>query len=120
MNNTDQMRVLVSTFTSQIPILLVCAVALVVIFTRWKQASRASFWAFMGFGLTMILCFAIPVVQTAAQNLMMQGGESIASRANILAGLAIFWSVLRAVSYTFLLVAVFAGRSVSQPPTPTH
>src|SRR5882762_2698365 len=48
MNDTDQIKPLLSLFAIQLPTLLVCFVAGVVILGRWKQGSM---WALFGFGL---------------------------------------------------------------------
>ena len=103
---------LLSSFATQLPIFLVCLVAGVVILAKWKQASRGSIWALLGFGLALILCIVIPVVQTSVQLWVMRG-FGVADRTAVFMGLSILWSVLRGITYALLLVAVFAGRSTS-------
>jgi len=115
MNNTDQIKLLLSMFAIQVPTLLVCFVAGVVILGRWKQAPKGSMWALLGFGLAAILCFAVPVVQTAVQEWVRHSGRTTVESASVMAGISIVWSVLRAVTYALLLIAVFAGRSTSPP-----
>jgi len=115
MNNTDQIKVLLSMFAIQLPTLLVCFVAGVVILARWKQGSKGSMWALLGFGLATVLCFAVPVAQTAVQAWIKHSGHTIIESASVMAGISMVWSVLRAVTYALLLVAVFAGRSTSPP-----
>ena len=68
MNNTDQIEMLLSMFTIQLPTLLVCFVAGVVILGRWKEASEGAMWALLGFGLATILCIAIPVAQAGCRS----------------------------------------------------
>ena len=116
MNNTDQIKVLLSMFAIQLPTLLVCFIAGVVVLGRWKQASKGSMWALLGFGLAAVLCFAVPVVQTSVQEWIRHSGRTMAENASIMAGIAMMWSAVRAVTYALLLIAVFAGRS-SSPPT---
>jgi hypothetical protein len=120
MDNTDQIKLLISTFAIQLPTLLVCFVAGVVILGKWREGSKGSMWALIGFGLAAVLCFAIPVAQTAVQGWARQNGHTIIESASVMAGISIVWSVLRAVTYALLLIAVFAGRStpppVSAPP----
>ena len=110
MNNTDQIEMLLSMFVIQLPTLLVCFVAGVVILGRWKEASKGAVWALLGFGLAMVLCIAMPVAQAVVQEWMKQSVGTTAERASVFAGLGFLWSVLRAVTYALLLVAVFAGR----------
>jgi hypothetical protein len=113
MNNTDQIKLLLSMFAIQLPILLVCFVAGVVILARWKEGSTGSIWALLGFGVATVLCFAVPVTQTAVQDWVMHSGHTTVEGASVMAGISIVWSGLRAVSYALLLIAVFAGRSTS-------
>jgi hypothetical protein len=111
MNNADQIKMLLSMLVVQLPTLFVCFVAGVVILGRWKHAPKGAMWALLGFGLTVILCIVIPVAQTGVQEWMTRNGGTMSERASVLAGLGFLWSVLRAVTYALLLVAVFAGRS---------
>ena len=114
MNNTYQIKLLLSLFAIQLPTLLVCFVAGIVILGRWKQGSKGSMWALLAFGLTAVLCFGIPVTQTAVQDWVRHSGYTMSESASVMAGVSIVWSVLRAVTYALLLMAVFAGRS--RPP----
>src|ERR1039457_4512694 len=110
MNNTDQIKMFLSFFALSLPTLMVCFVAGLVILAKWRQASRASLWALLGFGLTTFLCFAMPVAQTMLQQWVFQTGER-ESRMWAFTAFSIIGSVLHAVIYAFLLVAIFAGRS---------
>ena len=105
MEQSVQMKMFVTMFVMQIPVMLVCLAAFVVIPSAWKRAPRACLLALLGFGLAFVLCFAIPIGQTALQ-LWMRGVDA-ASRASLMTGLSVLWSVLRAVSYGLLLLAVF-------------
>jgi hypothetical protein len=115
MKHPDQIKLLLSMFAIQLPTLLVCFVAGVVILGRWKQGSKGSMWALLGFGVAAILCFAVPVAQTAVQDWVRHGDHTTVEGASVMAGISMVWSVLRAVSYALLLIAVFAGRSTSPP-----
>ncbi len=105
---------ILQSFAIQLPILLVCLVAAVVVLTKWRQGLRASIWALLGFGLALFLCFAIPLAQSLAHYWAMQRGASVSAT---FTGLAVLWSMLRAISYALLLVAVFAERSAPQSAT---
>jgi hypothetical protein len=115
MNNTDQIELFLSTFAIQLPTLLVCFVAGIVILGRWKQGSKGSMWALLGFGLAAVLCFAVPVAQTAVQQWVRHSGHTTVESASVIAGVSFVWSVLRAVTYALLLITVFAGRSTPPP-----
>ena len=105
MNHTDQIKMLLSMFAVQLPTLIVCLAAGVVVLTKWRQAPRSSLWAILGFGLVLALCVVMPVVQTA----IFQSHDN-ANRGLALSILGIVGSVLHAIAYVLLLVAVFAGR----------
>ena len=109
-NDNAQLTVLISMFVAQLPILIVSLLGCVVIAARRNELSGASAWAFMGFGLSVILCILIPVGQTLVQKWVMESGGSITQRASVFTVLAVVWSILRAVSYALLLMAIVAGR----------
>jgi|SRR5439155_13392819 len=111
MSNADHIKMLLTLFGAQVPTLLVCFAAVLVILGRWKEASKGSMWALLGFGLAMALCIIVPVAQFGLQEWVTQNGGTMSERASAFAGLGFFWSVLRAVTYALLLVAVFAGRA---------
>lgn len=92
-----------------LPILVVCFIAGVVILGRWRDASSASLWALLGFGLVLALCFVLPVGQTMIQQWMFENGQREA-RMWAFTAFGIVGSVLRAISYALLLAAIYAGR----------
>ena len=113
MNQTDQINAFLRMSLLQLPILIVCLAAGIVIVARWKQVSRGAMWALLGFGLALSLCFIIPAVQFAVQSLVIQHVDSNANRASLFTGLSFLWATLRAVSYGLLLMAILAGRATS-------
>jgi len=110
MNNNDQIKQFLSMFVMYLPTLIVCLVAGGVILTRWRQASSGALWALLGFGLALFLCFAMPIGLTMINHWVFQSGET-QSRIWALRTFSMVGSVLYAVIYAFLLVAIFAGRS---------
>ena len=110
MNSNDEIRMLASLFAVQIPVLVICFVACVVILARWKEAPKAALWALLGFGLATLLGFVVPATQTGLQTWIRQSGHT-AEGIQAMAGLGFLWSVLRAISYLLLLTAIFSGRS---------
>jgi uncharacterized Tic20 family protein len=105
-----QLTAMLSLFVAQLPILIVSLLGCIVIMGRKNDLGSASGWALMGFGLSVLLCVVIPVAQMLAQNWAMESGRSLAQRASIFTVLAVAWSLLRALSYALLLMAVLAGR----------
>ena len=103
MNNTDQIKLLLSMFAIQLPTLIVCFVAGVVILARWKQGSKGSIWALLGFGLAAVLCFAVPVAQTAVQDWVRHSGYTTLESASVMAGISFVWSVAARCQLRFTL-----------------
>ncbi len=108
------LQLLLPMSTAQAPLFLVSLVALVVIAARWRHAPAACLWALAGFGLRLILCAAIPVVQAAVHYSRIQGQQSARDFGVLLSGLSLLWSVLAAASYALILVAIFVGRTKSE------
>ena len=110
-NDSAQLTALLSLFVAQLPILLVSVLGCLVVGVRRNELSTASSWAFMGFGLSVLLCVLIPVAQMLVQNWVMDSGHSMAQRASVFTVLAVVWSLLRAASYALLLMAIITGRT---------
>jgi hypothetical protein len=120
MENSDQLKFFLSQFVTQLPVLFVCLIAGVMLLVKWKQASPGSLWAMLGFGLTLILCIIIPIVQAAVQNWILQNGGPLSQRMTVLSGFSFLWSLLRAVGYALILAGVLAGRPAPRPaPLPS-
>ena len=110
MNNTDQITTLVSMFAVYLPRLIICVVACIVILAKWREAHSGALWAILGFGLALVLCVVMPVGQTVLQHWVLQNGDR-ESRMWAFSAFGMVGSVLQAVIYVFLLIAIFAGRS---------
>jgi hypothetical protein len=110
-NDSAQLTALLSLFAAQLPVLIVSVLGCFIVGIRRNELSIASSWALMGFGLSVLLCILIPVAQMLAQNWAMDSGHSMAQRASLFTVLAVVWSLLRAVSYALLLMAVIARRN---------
>jgi len=117
MNTPDQIKIFLTMFVWQLPVLIVCLVACFVILTKWKQASDGSLWALLGFGSVVVLCIAMPAVQAVLQGWVFQSGQR-ADRIWALSAASTVWAVLHAIIYVFLLMAVLAGRSTPKTTNP--
>jgi hypothetical protein len=109
MNDADQLKMFVSEVAESAPVLLVCVAAVIVILSRWRVGSTGSVWAALGFGLVLVFCFVIPLGYTMVQQWALQGGQ-LQSREWVFTAFSVLVSVLRAIVYTLLLIAIFAGR----------
>ena len=106
-NDNAQLTVLISMFVGQLPILIISLLGCVVIMARKNElGGGTTFWALMGFGLSIVVCVLIPLAQSFFQKWVLEGGASVGQRASILSVLALVWSILRAVSYGLLLMAL--------------
>jgi hypothetical protein len=111
-NTTDHLRVFLSLFAVNLPTLLVCTVACVMIVGRWRQGSGHLFWGLLGFGLALALCFVIPAIQTALQQWVLQSGERL-TRAWVFSAFGVVASLLHAAIYGCLLAAILSGRGTA-------
>jgi MFS family permease len=109
MNNTDELKTFVSTVAVYLPRAIICLVACVVVLAKWREARSGALWALFGFGLALVLCFVMPLGQTMIQSWVFQDSDR-ASRMWAFSAFGLVGSVLQAVIYIFLLVAIFAGR----------
>ena len=118
MNSTpDQIKIFLSMFSMQLPTMIVCLVACVLILTRWNEGSRGLLWALLGFGSVLVLCLVLPVVHTVVQSWAIQSGQ-IAGRIWVFTTVSIISSVLHAATYVFFLIAVLAGSSAPNKTSP--
>jgi hypothetical protein len=107
-----------SMFLLQLPTMLACLAACIVILVRWKSAAGAASWALLGFGLLLIIGFVQPLVLMMMQIRTIQEG-TLAGQMRVSSAFSMFWAVLRAIAYLALLVAIFTGRrtpSAANPP----
>jgi len=104
---TRHNHLVLSLLTQQLPQLLVCLVALILILVRWKHAPRSSVWALLGFGLALLLCIVRPLLTVE----MVMAPPQDRVRWSLILGLSQI--ALEVMIYTFLLVAVLIGRSKS-------
>ncbi|MEQ1859336.1 MAG: hypothetical protein ABMA13_05325 [Chthoniobacteraceae bacterium] len=116
MNSDSSFIELVRSLVVQLPVVLVCIAGLVVAVVKWRESGGAAKWALLGFGAVLFLSFAMPVVYSMINQSKIAGTDIAQIRAFHMR-LNVLWSVLRAVSYGLLLVAIFAGRRTGAPPS---
>jgi hypothetical protein len=107
--NSIALRIYFQMFLIQLPILIVCLGACIVILCRWNKRSSWTLWALFGFGLGLIISIGAPFTQACAQSWVLQSGN-IPRYTWVFPVLGGFWSVLHACVYILLFVAVFEGR----------
>jgi hypothetical protein len=109
-NPSDQIRLFLSMFAVNVPTLIVCGIACLLIAGRWQQGTTYPSWAMAGFGTALVLCFLMPAAQTALQHWVFQSGNRL-GRAWVFTAFGLVASGLHAAIYGCLLMAIFAGRS---------
>jgi hypothetical protein len=118
-STADRLTLFFTMFLSQLPVLLVCLIALGLVLARREQRSPALPWALMGFGLALVLCLAIPITSTMMQSwIMSSSGGSRTQVASIYGVLSFVWSILHALSYGLLAMAIFVGQSPRKSSSP--
>lgn len=112
MSHTNVISIFFSMFLYQVPGLLVCTVAMVVIFMNWKRSGPASLLALLGFGLIMFVSIFSPVVNTAIQYWIINNLEhaNSAGRTWIYPVVGVISTVMHAVALLMLLAAIYSGR----------
>jgi formate hydrogenlyase subunit 3/multisubunit Na+/H+ antiporter MnhD subunit len=113
-NNTDLLRMFISMVPLYLPGIIVAVAAILVCLAKREQSPQGAKWALLGFGLSLFLSIAWPIANTFIQQWMIHGGGHQTERMWVYSAMAIVSSVLHALVYVFLLIAVFAGRST--PP----
>ena len=108
MNDTKIFSELLGAVATQLPVLLVSLVGIMVALISWRRAPAASLWTFLAFGLVFLLCILVPVSQQTMLRMMKESSLDARVTANVVFG--VVWSIVRAITYVFLLVGVYAGR----------
>jgi hypothetical protein len=121
MNNNGTLIIdILQGLAGQLAILIAAIVGAIVTLSRWKDSPSAGFWSLLGFGLAIILCFAIPAAQAGLRYWLIQNSAGHpaghSSTMMIFGAFNILWSLLRAASYICLLVAIYAGRPEKPEP----
>lgn len=116
MSDTNALLEIVRSLLYQSPILLISAVGFAVACFNRRRAPAASAWALAGFGLSLAVSVAVPVFQVLVRQMMKNGGNAT----GLYQVTNFVWSVLRALSYGFLLMAVYVGRPKLTSPPPSR
>jgi len=104
-----QLRMFFSLLVANVPTIIVCLIAGVVIVGRWRDAAGAAPYALLGFGLLFVLCFVVPLGNMLLQHWVLEEGQR-AARMWAFTVFGLVNSGLHAVIYVCLLLAIFAGR----------
>ena len=111
-NNMQWFMQALRTELMHLPIIMIGLAVIVIAIVKWRQAPQASLFCLLGFGIIVSLSVGMPFVQYF---LIMGPGKLAPGGMGVwMTVLSVSWSLLVAVAYVLLAVAVFAGRS--KPP----
>ena len=110
MNDAKLLSDLLQGIITQLPILIAAFVGAIVTITRWKDAPSAGAWSLLGFGAAILLGILVPASQAWVRYWFIHNPGHPSDLAAVFTSLTVIWSLVRAASYIFLLVAIFAGR----------
>jgi hypothetical protein len=117
--NTTFLMMLAQNLLYQVPSLLVCLVACLLVCLDWRRGGKASLWALLGFGTVVVLGVVFPVAYAFLTFKMTSGGGSPqAATASVLTAVGFGSALLHALGYVFLLLAVLNGRAQRAPEGP--
>ena len=112
MSSLGSLEYLVMALGSQLPVAIVSLIGLGLAWSRRKTSSRGLGWAMAGFGLAFALCIVSPLSLVLFQWMMTAVGSSGASsHMTVYMLFSIFWSLLGALPYLMLGIAVFIGHA---------
>ena len=119
--NTTFFTMLAQNLLYQVPSLLVCLVACVLVILDWRRGGKASLWALLGFGTVVVLGAVVPVAYAFLTARMVSGGGTAQSgMASVMAVVGFGSALLHAMGYVFLLLAVLNGRAQRAPEGPPY
>lgn len=97
---------ILSSLLHQLPVLITCIVAIVMLSARRPAAPQAVTWALAGFGLTAGASVVMPLAYGALTFVQMRGNLSLGSITWVYPILSFFSSLLHSAGYVLLLVAL--------------
>ena len=116
--NVDTLRGVLP-LLGNLPFLLACSGALVVVLSQGQRVRGAVPWALSGFGLSLVLGIVMPITYAFLPSyLTTSRAMSPKEVGTVLSFIALVSSLLHALSVVFLLVAVLAGRPRTDVPPP--
>jgi hypothetical protein len=113
MNDAKFLADFLQSILVQLPVLIVALIGIIIVISRWNDAPAAGVWSLLGFGSAVLLCLLYPISQAGLRYWSVNNPGHSREMLAVFTGLGVVWSLVRAASYTFLLAAIFAGRTKS-------
>jgi hypothetical protein len=123
---TEVLEMVFRMLTGNIPMLLAYAAALIIVITRWRVAPRVSILALCGVLLGLFLVLVTPLVYTYLSRTLSSGssgsGSSTMSITSVYAVVGFVTSLVHAISFGFLFLAIYKDRQspIAPPPPPGY
>jgi hypothetical protein len=117
---TEVLEMALRVLVGNIPMLLAHAAALIIVITRWRVSPRVSILALCGVLLGLFLLLVTPFVYTYLSRTLSAGGSgsSTMSITSMYAVVGFVTSLVHAISFGFLLLAIYKDRQSPMAPPP--
>ena len=103
---------ILSTLAIQSPVLIVLLIGIILCFTHWKRYPKPALLAFLGLLLLMVLTFLNVLTVYLPFFLQSNFNMKYSAMAPIQTGVGIISSILHAIGYVLLIVAIFSSRKI--------
>jgi hypothetical protein len=103
---------ILSTLAIQSPVLIVLLIGIILCFTHWKRYPKPALLAFLGLLLLMVLTFLNVLTIYLPFFLQSNFNMKYSTMAPIQTGVGIISSILHAIGYVLLIVAIFSSRKI--------
>jgi hypothetical protein len=120
MNTTDVILPTLSTYLFQLPLFLVWLAGIILAIMRWQRHPRVSLLVLIALILILIETIINSFLGIWIPLMLSQQGATPGQMGTILAIWRLFASILGAVTWGLVLVAVFGWRDDLIPPTPSR
>jgi hypothetical protein len=112
MNSTQFLPTVLPLLSTEVPRMLVCVVACILILTRWNELGSAAWPAVLGFALAFVLSVGSPIVTTL---LLTTLPGPVSSQAMAFTVVRVVLALGWALALGLLATAVIAGRNPRRP-----
>jgi hypothetical protein len=117
MNESDLLPDVLKTIATWLPCFLVFLFGCILVIVRWRSLGNAAWPAICGLGLALLLSEAVPLFWTVVPRLM---SNHPGLRSSLSMIISIATSILWAIVYVLVSLAIVLGRSDKPDPAATN
>lgn len=110
MNEDFFLRIMMKAWPS-IPVTLIALIGIAVSFTQWKKSGKAAKLCVLAFAIVFLMQLVLPVLMTVLENSVRGNMREMQL---IWGGIQFGISLLYALAFVLLMVAVFSGRNAPE------